>query len=630
MKQKSSITWIALLLAGWLNQAAAADVVTVDSYQPAFESTTAFKAVRTEYPRLPVSHSVVLGSLKSSSEVLKKTAIEAQAGQPGVPLQTGFDRRVETLATAERMQDLLRWQPGPMGGESAALRLVSPDASANRVILEVERLHAAAVVRFISELSGEIVSVTGEEIINTLSLNQDQGRQYVGPTLEGDSVVVEVHLPVGIRPEDTKISITGISHIYMDNQEVQAFLTAADQSCMVSSTCYPEYELDSAAVAAISFNKNGLSYVCSGTLLNDVNTTFTSNFVTANHCINSQSVASTLESYWFYKASSCYGNNIDSRAVNVRGGADLLFTQQSTDTTLLRLRGTLPRGVAYQGWTTAEVVSNLPVSILHHPDFSHQKITRGTIASFANCDVQSGEDEFVCSWMLGSMGTGSFIRVQNSMGAVIGGSSGSGLLVNEGGGQRYYVGTLLGGGASCSKRTGSDYYGRFDIAYKAGLGAWLNQEPVAVDSQLGAIYRLYNTALGTHFYTASAAERDSVLKQYPVFVYERTAFYTYSHMGDNLSPVHRFYNKATGAHFYTISQQEKESVERQYSHFIYEGAAWYAATLQTAGSLPLYRFYNDLTGTHFYTTDAAEKDYIIATYPSYIYEGIAYYVWPGH
>lgn len=626
--KKASLTLLGLALGGLMTQAVAGDYISVDSYQPPFEETVVTKAARLDASRLPVSHSVVLEHLQQDRSSLQKNAFAAHRGEPGVPLEVGFDRATSAVASAGQLHSLLQWQQGPAGGYSAALRLVSPEASGSRVILLVERLHAAAVIRFISEQSGEEVSVTGEEIINTLSQNLDLDRHYVGPYLDGDSVVVEIHLPVGISPEDTRLAIPALSHIYMNLQEQLQQSKAADLSCMVSATCYPEYDADSNGVAAINYNKDGKSYACSGTLLNDVNSTGTANFITANHCVSTQAAASTVESRWFYKTSSCGGTSLDSRETIVRGGAEMLFTQAGTDTTLLRLKGSLPRNVLFKGWTTTPVVAGLPVSILHHPDYSSQKITFGTVNSFADCEASNSEGNFSCRWMSNSMGTGSYIRITNNMGAVIGGSSGSGLLATAGSGQRYYVGTLRGGSSSCTALDKSDFYGRFDQAYSSGLGSWLNK-PAAVDGSRGAIYRLYHTGKGTHFFTASAAERDSVVNKYPAYVYEGAAFYTYPKTGTNLSPVYRFFNSVTGAHFYTISQAEKESIQSKRPNFIYEGVAWYASTKTATGAQPLYRFFNEKTGTHFYTTSAAEKDSIISKYPSYIYEGIAYYVWSG-
>ena len=76
-------------------------------------------------------------------------------------------------------------------------------------------------------------------------------------------------------------------------------------------------------------------------------------------------------------------------------------------------------------------------------------------------------------------------------------------------------------------------------------------------------------------------------------------------------PVERFFNTTTGTHFYTISQTEKNFVIANYPVFVYEGPAYYAMTATGTDRTDLYRFYNTKTGAHFYTTSPAERDHVI-------------------
>ncbi len=66
-------------------------------------------------------------------------------------------------------------------------------------------------------------------------------------------------------------------------------------------------------------------------------------------------------------------------------------------------------------------------------------------------------------------------------------------------------------------------------------------------------------------------------------------------------PLYRFYNKKNGSHFYTASLAERDSVIARYgSVYHYEGVA-YDVSLVAAGNQPVYRFYNKKNGSHFYT-----------------------------
>ena len=127
--------------------------------------------------------------------------------------------------------------------------------------------------------------------------------------------------------------------------------------------------------------------------------------------------------------------------------------------------------------------------------------------------------------------------------------------------------------------------------------------------------RLYNPNSGEHFYTASAAEKDNLVKA--GWKYEGIAWKAPT---TSKTPVYRLYNKNAGDHHYTISASEKENLVK--AGWQYEGIGWYS---DDAKGVPLYRLYNPnaTAGSHHYTTSAAEKtDLVKAGWKD---EGIAWY-----
>lgn len=143
------------------------------------------------------------------------------------------------------------------------------------------------------------------------------------------------------------------------------------------------------------------------------------------------------------------------------------------------------------------------------------------------------------------------------------------------------------------------------------------------------VHRFWNSARGTHFYTASEAERASVVANLPSFTYEGQAFHAFGSQVMGLSPVHRFLNTISGTHFYTISANEKAYIEANIPELRYEGVAYLTSTVPMSGFVPTYRFFNSVQATHFYTRDDRERDSLIAANAGYIYEGVAYYVLPS-
>lgn len=143
-----------------------------------------------------------------------------------------------------------------------------------------------------------------------------------------------------------------------------------------------------------------------------------------------------------------------------------------------------------------------------------------------------------------------------------------------------------------------------------------------------AVYRFYNASKGTHFYTASGPERDSVIRGlWTTYRYEGVA-YSVGSSPSNSQNLYRFYNVRTGTHFYTASEAERTNVATKLgATFRYEGVAYKVSPGPVAGGTTVYRFYNRRAGTHFYTASDAERNTVMATLGgTYTYEGTAFYV----
>ena len=91
-----------------------------------------------------------------------------------------------------------------------------------------------------------------------------------------------------------------------------------------------------------------------------------------------------------------------------------------------------------------------------------------------------------------------------------------------------------------------------------------------------AVYRFYNTNMDSHFYTIGDYERDFVRQNLFNYQYEGQVFYAYDNnsSGDH-EALYRFFNTATGTHFYTASVVERDSVVATLPSFKYEGIGFY-------------------------------------------------------
>ncbi|MDH4425175.1 MAG: trypsin-like peptidase domain-containing protein [Acidovorax sp.] len=559
---------------------------------------------------------------------MAKTAAAAPTVGPRL---VGMGRDVDATKSASATQAQWKWTDTAAGGKVAAISFQAKGAYGVRLGVLVDQLPGSALLRVYTQAAAaKPYQVAGQEILQIIERNQaagdrsDAARTWWTPDTGEGEATLEVELPPGVPASALRISVPQLSHIF-ENLSLPTEADLADAArlgtknigdsdlCNLDATCYNDGASERNAVARMVFVKSGLTYSCTGTLLNDGNSSGTPYFLSANHCISEQTAASTLQTNWFFRSSSCNSGALQSASTRKVGGARLLYASADTDISFMQLNDTPPAGAVFAGWDATSVATGSSIIGLHHPSSDLLKLSLGAVAGQSSCASISAT-QFQCS---GS--TGNFYRVTWSQGTTEGGSSGSAIFRAG-----KVIGTLYGGSAICSNRASLDYYGRLDVAYNAALKNWLAP---TVSSSRTPIYRFFNIQTGAHFFTANAAERDFVIQTYPQFQYENIAFYAYGQPTAGQSTVFRFFNTSNGAHFYTINQAESDFVRANYPVFKYEGPIWYAQATAAAGTTPIYRFYKPSTGTHFYTVNAAERDFIIANYRDFQYENIAYYAW---
>lgn len=144
------------------------------------------------------------------------------------------------------------------------------------------------------------------------------------------------------------------------------------------------------------------------------------------------------------------------------------------------------------------------------------------------------------------------------------------------------------------------------------------------------VYRFLNTDTGVHLYTSSEVERDAILENLPNYVSEGSAYISVDPFTGSPEPeqVYRFLNSDTGTHLYTVSEVERESVEQNLPNFSLETESFFAFAEEQPGTIAVYRFFNTDTGAHFYTPSQTERETVEQTLPNYQSEGIAYYTFP--
>ncbi|MFN7940848.1 MAG: hypothetical protein U0X73_04570 [Thermoanaerobaculia bacterium] len=359
---------------------------------------------------------------------------------PGRPAKVGFDRALPSISRlVVRPEDWLDQSAREVTGGWMAIALdgrlvwgISLEiADAARIRLHLENVTLPPGTRMWT------YSPLGETRPFGLELLR-QEQDIWTPFVRGDVLYLEIALPKEARGASWGFSLGEAAQTIRSlDPEV---LTQAD-SCLQDATCFDESDFSGIgiareAVAAMLYQQGSSTFACSGGLLNDTGSTHTPYFLTAHHCISSNSVAATLDPTWDFKTTSCGGGS--STGNPGPSGATVLVTDSlagtpGTDVSLLLLNG-LPGGtVGFLGWTATRPGDGAELHRLSHP------VNNAGTVIFPQRYTRSRNDQtpsFTCS----DIELTDFLYSVNEVGGTSGGSSGSPVMLDG----AIVVGQLLG------------------------------------------------------------------------------------------------------------------------------------------------------------------------------------------
>jgi len=443
-------------------------------------------------PRFGVASAQTVTLAPLSTDLLNE--LKRQDAAPGQKrLRIGLGRPLDQPVVVDKINaPANQWSLLPDGAHIWSVTINSPGALGMRLHLESLALppHTRLLVYDPSDSARAMAPLTAEKLSNQ--------REVWTQTIFGQTAILECQLPPGVGPEKVSFTLTGISHTYRTLSAVEP----RAEFCENDVTCFPAWAQPAAAVARISFMDTGQEYLCGGCLINHNDTNYVADyFLTANHCVANQKVASTIQFYWFYQTANCNGVAPDMSTVPSTSGATLVATAPvppGNDFTLLQLPQPPPNGVFYAGWTTALPTPTETVAIIHHPGLppgDFKRISFGNETGTVNLDAFTGGGGPADS-------TNNAWEVQWTSGVTEDGSSGGPLFDAN----QLIIGQLYGGTSDCTNQSGIDLFGRFDVTYKS-IRQYIDTGPVTVTiNGLGSVSPNYNNQFLDfgHTYTITA------------------------------------------------------------------------------------------------------------------------------
>ena len=207
-------------------------------------------------------------------------------------------------------------------------------------------------------------------------------------------------------------------------------LAVRSDSCLIDATCasttdFPAIGSVSLAVGQLTYQEAGVSYLCTGSLLNDTISSLSPYLLTAHHCFGDQAAATSLEVFWRYRTATCDGAFPNENQFPTTLGSTLLATGTASDFTFVRLSENPPGGSTLLGWNSADysTADNVGVYRISHPAPAGtplpQAFSKHSIRQFPSATCPT-------------LPQGNFIYSSYVAGGTAGGSSGSALCLSDG------------------------------------------------------------------------------------------------------------------------------------------------------------------------------------------------------
>ncbi len=205
-----------------------------------------------------------------------------------------------------------------------------------------------------------------------LELKREAGDLWT-PVIFHSDILLEVRVPTASISPLSGFEVAEIMEIVAPEQH-NLSERGEKGGCLFDAICFGNNDLNNInlyrqAVAHLQFVENSITWICTGALLNDTNTT---NFIpylnTANHCFNTQTVASTLASFFDYHPNTCGGTPPSLNSLPQVNGSTLLATNTGTDSTLVELNNNPTGSTGYLGWNQAPTPNGTDLFRISHPN----------------------------------------------------------------------------------------------------------------------------------------------------------------------------------------------------------------------------------------------------------------------
>ncbi|MDR0795452.1 MAG: T9SS type A sorting domain-containing protein [Tannerella sp.] len=326
------------------------------------------------------------------------------------------------------------------------------------------------------------------------------GGRFATEFIAGDDITLEyVAAPSGEMPR-IEIEAIGYGYNHLTIQNGSVSLRRPSGSCEVNINCEEgdAWQNQKKGVCSITQRIGNITYLCSGSLVNNTARDLKPYILTAYHCAcdnnYKEATADEMNQWIFYfhkELTTCDNQSSPMASKTITGCKKIAATtvNKESDGLLLLANTSIPASynVYYNGWDRRNNPAKSGVTI-HHPQGDYKKIS--TFHSQAihytfNDGTNIGDTH--AHWNV------VFDETVNGHGVTDDGSSGCPLF----NGEKLIVGTLTGGNSTCSYANGINLYGKLNYhwdKYKSHdstrMDVWLDPIRSGVEILSGSFHQV--------------------------------------------------------------------------------------------------------------------------------------------
>ena len=284
-------------------------------------------------------------------------------------------------------------------------------------------------------------------ILGALTNHNNKEWESLATTLiKSDTIYIELQVPLyksdyGLL-ELSEVGVEIYSDTKLKSTNDRFYNTSA--ACHENANCFSDFyaDLQKRSVCRIIYRGGDR---CTGTLINNLTDDQTPYVLTAAHCFTTDFIANNAVFDFNYESPGCENTDVPFQSIS---GASIVSYSPNLDFLLVKLSENIPEDYNpyFSGWDARGIAPESSYTF-HHPQGDIRKVSvdddRAITGNFTGFDENT-------HWYIEDY----------EMGSTEDGSSGCGLISEE----NYLIGTLTGGGATCSPLI-KDFYQKFSHAY---------------------------------------------------------------------------------------------------------------------------------------------------------------------